>query len=863
MDRVRPQLLVGQRDSDAQREVDLSRTQALASVAGEFSGDSKGSEVPTSAFSSLAELQIQTSSSLLSQFHSSYIPRVFNLSLPWCVGGPDFHGCKRWRRTDDAPRLSLDKYTQMMAERVEANIRWDWDLNPSLWSLSFASKVNLGVSMSIKRCLRRAGEAENTSEQEIGEATANIYRLLQDGEYEDGTGKRCKVRGDVSKINQIIGLTANQRSLLRNYQFMSSRLPGTRQIRRSINHCLFSARVVYGLPVFITVTPSEKHSGLSVRLFRYRRNDPGIAHAGEAFKQYIGANTPSIYFGNSNEWEDESVDLPEYDVRRDMVGRDPLCALHAFWINIRVILPALYGYRMCPKCPNCVEGETPCMDIFGSNATPMGGSIGRCDAAIGAVEAQKAEGVLHLHAFLFPQTTHQFRTLHEISGMLRDSLITVDMLKAYINNARRASYPDVEKFRKERDSIEAEWPAYRKEKALSKPPCNCVPSSKCSLENPHPLNSEAWLAEGREWKKSFDARLQYVMSHMNHHIHPVVNLHTGERRPLKSCCKKGAPKLCKGGFPLESEITDDPILVCACVAEVKNLCQSGPRSLIGTILPARNDPWLNAGPSAWMYFTGDNGDIKFPHRLPIMPETHEKVKLFNVRWQQCCQQTSALQMTYDMQAAQAVAAGYFGGYSAKMQDIGTKELARLREAMDRRNSSNKELNAPKAFQEYSRRLVRDLEAKGIIRTAVESLNLSTHAATSDCLGAECMRTFATVTFPASLLLKREEVETLKIEGRSIIAAVHSGKTDARKSWLEPPFDLMYGFRGAQHVVDLLSPFEMLRYWRMEKVLPPKHDEKDPKSIWTPEGEQYKKILVTERSKNMEGWHALHCARKSR
>ena len=150
--------------------------------------------------------------------------------------------------------------------------------------------------------------------------------------------------------------------------------------------------------------------------------------------------------------------------------------------------------------------------------------------------------------------------------------------------------------------------------------------------------------------------------------------------------------------------------------------------------------------------TGDNGDIKFPHRLPIIPETHEKVKLFDVRWQQCCQQSSTLQMTYDMQAGQAVAAGYFGGYSAKMQDIGTKELARLREAMDRKVSSTKENKAPTLFQHYSRRLVKDLEAKGIIRTAVESLNLSAHAANPDYLGAECMRTFATVTFPASLLL---------------------------------------------------------------------------------------------------------------
>jgi hypothetical protein len=58
-----------------------------------------------------------------------------------------------------------------------------------------------------------------------------------------------------------------------------------------------------------------------------------------------------------------------------------------------------------------------------------------------------------------------------------------------------------------------------------------------------------------------------------------------------------------------------------------------------------------------MYFTGDNGDIKFPHRFPILPETHEKLPISSVRWQACCSSSSVLQMTYDMQAGQSVAAG--------------------------------------------------------------------------------------------------------------------------------------------------------------------------------------------------------------
>ena len=58
--------------------------------------------------------------------------------------------------------------------------------------------------------------------------------------------------------------------------------------------------------------------------------------------------------------------------------------------TMKHILPSLYGWRMCPTCPDCCKGAEPCMNIYGSNATIMGGSLGRADAAIGAVEAQKS-----------------------------------------------------------------------------------------------------------------------------------------------------------------------------------------------------------------------------------------------------------------------------------------------------------------------------------------------------------------------------------------------------------------------------------------------------------------------------------------
>ena len=59
------------------------------------------------------------------------------------------------------------------------------------------------------------------------------------------------------------------------------------------------------------------------------------------------------------------------------------------------------------------------MNFFGSNATPMGGAAGRVDAIIGALEAQKAEGVLHMHAFMLVQMATQFHTLQGLGEMLK------------------------------------------------------------------------------------------------------------------------------------------------------------------------------------------------------------------------------------------------------------------------------------------------------------------------------------------------------------------------------------------------------------------------------------------------------------
>ena len=80
---------------------------------------------------------------------------------------------------------------------------------------------------------------------------------------------------------------------------------------------------------------------------------------------------------------------------------------------------------------------------------------------VGAVEAQKAEGVLHLHLFLFLQMAMQMKTLKEIAEMFRQGFLQVAQWKTYMDSTRIASYPNQEQVEQERPAVERSWPALR------------------------------------------------------------------------------------------------------------------------------------------------------------------------------------------------------------------------------------------------------------------------------------------------------------------------------------------------------------------------------------------------------------------
>ena len=96
-------------------------------------------------------------------------------------------------------------------------------------------------------------------------------------------------------------------------------------------------------------------------------------------------------------------------------------------------------------------------------------------------------------------------------------------------------------------------------------------------------------------------------------------------------------------------MSDDGLLVCPCIVQARGLASTGPRSRVGSLLPRRNHAWLNAGPSGWVAFNADNGDVKLPFRVPIIPETHEASA---GSAEACCKAKDELDLAYEVQMGQ-------------------------------------------------------------------------------------------------------------------------------------------------------------------------------------------------------------------
>ena len=313
--------------------------------------------------------------------------------------------CQNPARRKGEAEVTLLGLVRGLPRRVEAQFRRHWQFVPGLWNLYFRECVNFSKHLSTrqKKDLKDSTRSEH-DEDDKARIAARIYKRLQKGEFEDSSGVKRPIAGDTTKLFFAAGTNDEERRLLRDLEFLTGAIPGTQAIRRKMGNLGFAASLVYGTGIFITISPSERHGDLSIRLSRYREKDPLLnSESAAQEKTWIGKDKPSLETLGRDIGDDE----PDYETRRLILARDPLCAVEAFSVYIRVVLACLLGIRMCPDCPHCNRGKNPCQDKFGSNAEAQGGCLGRCDALFGAIETQKS-GVLHYHFKAFVQRLHQY-----------------------------------------------------------------------------------------------------------------------------------------------------------------------------------------------------------------------------------------------------------------------------------------------------------------------------------------------------------------------------------------------------------------------------------------------------------------------
>ena len=146
-----------------------------------------------------------------------------------------------------------------------------------------------------------------------------------------------------------------------------------------------------------------------------------------------------------------------------------------------------------------------------------------------------------------------------------------------------------------------------------------------------------------------------------------------------------------------------------------------------------------------------------------------------------------------------------------------------------------------AVRATTQRLITDLEMNSTYRGAVELTNLCRHLHPHDTLFAECVRTFGSQSLEGWSWLKRMENIFKKEKAHGPIAQTYippTKKPNKRSAWSAPPFMDVYGLRPQQSPWLLLSPYEFLRYWKVEGVMEPSYYATGKaRSVWTTAGDE--------------------------
>ena len=353
------------------------------------------------------DLVVTTSSEMMSLFSPDVLAIAYPFLFKSAVACPDSEKGNKSRRVAGSPRVALPLYAESMIRRIENQFRSDWSFGYSLWNANFRQQVNASRMLFSINTLTQDDGVKGVDGEQLAKAASEICKALR-GSYQSVEGDLRPVAGDLSKAYYAPGMSPLARRLLLNASHASREIAGTQEIRRRMRFVMHSFRVVFGMPVFITISPDEKQNSIMLRLCRLRKDDPAVIHEPSSAKWFERLQPPLT------SWDtDRQTEALTYELRRGLLARSPLSAADGFRVHVLLILRHIFGMRLCMNCPDCSTPESHphpegdwCCDAEGCASTLMGGALGRISAFVGSIEFQKA-GAAHLHFHAFLECAHQ------------------------------------------------------------------------------------------------------------------------------------------------------------------------------------------------------------------------------------------------------------------------------------------------------------------------------------------------------------------------------------------------------------------------------------------------------------------------
>lgn len=254
---------------------------------------------------------------------------------------PDMKGVGKVSGREEESQVELAEFTELCSLRCEHQFGAEWCFSYVRWNYLFRQLLHQSRGLFVRR-LAGYGEGEEVevtpqdlkkAAMEISEGLSAMYRGLD--------GQLRPVAGDLNKVAYIPGLSPLSGRLLQQVKHTISKVTGTTGVRTQMRFRGKSMQVANGTPLFVTLSPAEKHNYCTLCLARWRVGDPAVQRD-PALQKVAGRMQPDA---------EERMVWPNFEERRKILALKPAAAVMGFRVHMLLLLRGLFGLRMCLFCP--------------------------------------------------------------------------------------------------------------------------------------------------------------------------------------------------------------------------------------------------------------------------------------------------------------------------------------------------------------------------------------------------------------------------------------------------------------------------------------------------------------------------------